>query len=181
MESTLTTGTARRTSGSASMPSSPVAYFRYSCSAMVASPPTFWAKRYFSGFCDALRPAPFEPLRLEPGELELLLRELVLLLRELALLLRELVPLLRELVPLLRELEVFCAITGHLPAARRLAVRRPAARLPERACSWPAVRPGPHPRRPDRRPRRPGRAPDSRPGRHPAPPGRRPGPRRQPP
>src|SRR5918995_1018649 len=113
MESTLTTGTARRTSGSASMPSSPMAYFRYSCSAMVASPPTFWAKRYFSGFCDALRAFfcdalgaffcdalralfcdalrafPLELLRLElrerlpVPEFELLLRELVLLLRAL--------------------------------------------------------------------------------------------------
>src|SRR5918995_33732 len=100
MESTLTTGTARRTSGSASMPSSPMAYFRYSCSAMVASPPTFWAKRYFSGFCDALRAFPLELLRLE-------LRER-LPVPEFELLLRELVLLLRELVLLLRELEVFC-------------------------------------------------------------------------
>ena len=42
------------------MPPSPDAYRRYSCSAIVASPPTFWANRYFSGFCDALRPPPFE-------------------------------------------------------------------------------------------------------------------------
>ena len=62
IESTLTTGTASRTSGSPSMPASPSAYLRYSCSAIVRSPPTFWAKRYFSGFWDALLP-PLELLR----------------------------------------------------------------------------------------------------------------------
>jgi hypothetical protein len=74
---------------------------------MVASPPTFWAKRYFSGFCEALRPAPFEPLRLELRErLEPLEFDEVLL-REFEVLLREFELLLRELELLLRELEVF--------------------------------------------------------------------------
>jgi len=74
---------------------------------MVASPPTFWAKRYFSGFCDALRLAPFELLRLELRErLEPLDFDDVLL-REFEVLLREFELLLRELELLLGDLEVF--------------------------------------------------------------------------